>query len=462
MTRLAICKQAIATNTKFFTKRSFSSSGLEANSSKYYDIVIAGGGMIGCSLACTLGANQKLSNKRILLLESSKNKQYIPSEKYSNRVVSINPGNKKLLDNIGAWKHIESNKYATVKRLQVMDAISDTSITFGEETSSKDISYIVENDLLIHAVKTEMEQAKNVEVQYNQRIKSYNLPKESGEMAKICLEDGSEYTCDLLVGCDGQNSQVRKAMGVNYLNWKYDNVGIVATLKFNEEIDNCIAWQRLLPTGPIALLPLTSNMSSLVWSTTIAHSQQLMKLSDEQFVQAVNEGLWKVYERYGIVDQLVKSFDSFLRAANIPADVCRRYPPKIQSLEEGSRASFPLGFGHATNYISKGVALVGDAAHRVHPLAGQGVNLGFGDVQCLNKVLGEAHYVGCSLGNVFCLKDYESERQKYNVKMMIAVEGLYRLYRTDSTPVVIVRSLGLQATDVLFPIKNMIIEEAST
>ncbi|XP_072392460.1 ubiquinone biosynthesis monooxygenase COQ6, mitochondrial-like [Diabrotica undecimpunctata] len=186
-------------------------------------------------------------------------------------------------------------------------------------------------------------------------------------------------------------------MGVHYLNWNYNSTGVVATLKFCEEFDNSIAWQRWLPTGPLALLPLNSSQSSIVWSTTAEDAKRLLKLTNEQFVDAVNEAFWKVFKRSSTIDQAVRSFDTLLRAANCPADVHRTYPPKVSSIEEGSRAAFPLGFGHATNYIGKGVVLVGDAAHRVHPLAGQGVNLGFGDVACLNKVLGETVYSGSSL-----------------------------------------------------------------
>lgn len=456
-----ICKQAFVkpNNKHFFLKRNIASTTLNENYSNKYDIIIAGGGIVGCSLACTLGKNNKLSNKRILLIESSKNTPFTLPEKYSNRVVSLNPGTKKLLTDIDAWRHIESARFGIVKRLQVTDALSDASICFGEETSSENVSYIIENNLLIYAVKKELERLKNVEVLYEEKIKEYHLPDAAESHVNLHLENGGQYSCDLLIGCDGLNSRVREAMGVQYLNWNYNNVGIVATLKFSEEINNCIAWQRFLPTGPLALLPLTSSMSSLVWATTKEHAQQLLGMSNEQFVDALNEALWKVYERSNIIDRTLKAFDTLLRASNIPADLHRRYPPKIDSID--GRARFPLGFGHATNYIGKGVALVGDAAHRIHPLAGQGVNLGFGDISCLNKVLSDAIYAGSSLGNVSFLRDYESERQKYNVGMMAVVEGMYRLYRTDFTPIVLLRSLGLQATDVFYPIKKMMVNQAS-
>ncbi|KAJ8985965.1 hypothetical protein NQ317_010723 [Molorchus minor] len=251
------------------------------------------------------------------------------------------------------------------------------------------------------------------------------------------------------LGCDGVNSQVRKAMHGNYVTWNYDQMGVVATLNLSEAIDNNIAWQRFLPTGPMALLPVTP------WYGLPLQIRQknYSKFPEEHFIDEVNEALWKTYKRNPIVETATSSFDSLLRLLNCSSDSVRRYPPKISGVEENSRAAFPLGFGHATSYIGKGVALVGDAAHRIHPLAGQGVNLGFGDVTCLNKVLGEAVYAGSAINNLNYLKQYESERQKHNVPTMLAVDGLHRLYNSDFTPLVLLRSLGLQATHALNPLK---------
>ncbi|XP_074036894.1 ubiquinone biosynthesis monooxygenase COQ6, mitochondrial [Leptinotarsa decemlineata] len=441
----------------FLTKH-FSS---EVTSKNYYDVVIAGGGMVGTTLACTLGKNSKLSSKRILLLEASKGKDWSLPEKYSNRVISINPGTYKLLNDSDIWKHIKNGRYTTVKRLQVWDAVSDTSITFGEQTSADDVSYIVENDLLLGAASEEVKNINNVEVLYNAKVKCYHLPDFHENSVEIILEDGTRYSSELLLGCDGVNSQVRKAMDVNYLSWSYNQMGVVATLKLSEEIENTVAWQRFLPTGPIAFLPLTKTLSSLVWSTTPEHAKNLLKQSESEFVDSINEAIWKVFSRNSVVDQATKTFDNLLRMMNCSADTVRQYPPKIAGIEEGSRAAFPLGFGHATSYIAKGAVLVGDAAHRIHPLAGQGVNLGFGDVVCLNRILGNAVYSGSKLNDLSYLKEYETERQRHNVPTMLAVEGLHRLYNSNFTPVVLLRSLGLQATHVMNPLKKIIVNQAA-
>ncbi|CAG9764022.1 unnamed protein product [Ceutorhynchus assimilis] len=427
----------------------------------HFDIVIAGGGMVGTTLACTLGKNKTLNNKKILLLEASVNKPWIKSDKYSNRVVSLNPGTHKLFEDNGAWAFIEQHRFHIVKRLEVSDALSETSITFGKSEHTDTISYMVENDLVLEAAKNEAQKCNNLKILYGAKVKNYVLPDYHSDVSNIELENGEKFTCDLLLGCDGYNSSVRKAMQVDYVSWNHNQMGVVATLKFSNKFDNEIAFQRFLPTGPVALLPLTDELSSLVWSTTPQEAKRLLGISEEEFVAEINKAVCGPWKQSSTVLQATSAFDTLLRALNCSRDHSRKRPPKIESVEPGSRAAFPYGFGHASQYIRKGAALVGDAAHRIHPLAGQGVNLGFGDVACLNKVLGEAVYSGSTLSDLNHLKDYESARQKHNVPTMLAVEGLHRLYNTDFAPVVLLRGLGLQATHALEPLKKIIMAQGA-
>ncbi|RVE47474.1 hypothetical protein evm_007885 [Chilo suppressalis] len=256
------------------------------------------------------------------------------------------------------------------------------------------------------------------------------------------------------IGADGANSAVRKAMGVQYLSWNYDQMGVVATLHLAEETENTTAWQRWLPTGPVALLPLDNSRSSLVWSVWQDEAKRLLKLSDEEFVDAVNDALWKQYPRSKGVEACVSWMSSCLRKAGLPDGAVRQLPPSVRHITAGSRAAFPLGFGHSVRYIAPGVALVGDAAHRVHPLAGQGVNLGFGDVKDLTDLLADAIYTGYEITHHSWLEKYESSRQRHNVPTQIAVDALHRLYTVDLPPIVLARSLGLQLTNALHPLKS--------
>nr|XP_026494187.1 ubiquinone biosynthesis monooxygenase COQ6, mitochondrial [Vanessa tameamea] len=255
------------------------------------------------------------------------------------------------------------------------------------------------------------------------------------------------------IGADGAKSAVREAMGVQYLSWNYDQMGIVATLHLAEETTNTTAWQRFLPTGPIAFLPLNSTKSSLVWSMTDTQAKELLNLPEERFVDALNDAMWKQYPRSSVVDACTSWLGSWLKRFDLPDGAERQLPPSVQSIISGSRAAFPLGFGHSTKYVAPGVALIGDAAHRVHPLAGQGVNLGFGDVKDLISFLSDSIYTGLDITHPNWMEKYESERQRHNVPTQLAVDALSRLYGADLPPLVLARSLGLQLTNALHPIK---------
>ncbi|XP_024938933.1 ubiquinone biosynthesis monooxygenase COQ6, mitochondrial [Cephus cinctus] len=255
------------------------------------------------------------------------------------------------------------------------------------------------------------------------------------------------------VGADGANSRVRDAMGVQYIKWNYDQMGIVATVKLGEPTANIVAWQRFLPGGPVALLPLTDTLSSLVWSVSHEKAKELLKLEEEHFVDAINDALWKVYHRDGIVESGMKALQQLLAGLSLQTGVTKQLPPSAAGIVEGSRAAFPLGFGHSVCYVKPGSVLVGDAAHKVHPLAGQGVNLGFGDVTTLVQILAEAARNGAMFGDMAYLTKYETLRQRHNVPTMLAIDALHRLYKGTAAPIVLARSLGLQLTNALPPLK---------
>jgi ubiquinone biosynthesis monooxygenase Coq6 len=252
---------------------------------------------------------------------------------------------------------------------------------------------------------------------------------------------------------------VRQSMGVNNFALSYKQMGVVATLELNAEeaSGNNVAWQRFLPSGPVALLPLTENLSSLVWSTSPEHAKELIKMEPERFVDALNEAYVKSYTSNTVVDNVMKTVEGILA---LNKNKIQQFPPKVVKVQDGSRAGFPLGFGHASAYVCGGAALIGDAAHRVHPLAGQGVNLGFGDVLELTEVLAEAVYNGSGLNDIQYLLKYEQERLKVNVPIMVGVHALQRLYCNDFPPLVLARSLGLKITNLTPPLKKLFMEKA--
>ncbi|NP_001089564.1 coenzyme Q6 monooxygenase L homeolog [Xenopus laevis] len=432
-----------------------------------YDVIISGGGMVGTAMACALGSDPHLQHKRILLLEAGQRKPFdrLP-ESFSNRVSSITPGSATLLASFGAWDHILGMRLKPYKRMQVWDACSDALITFDKD-EMEDMGYIVENNVIIAALTKQLElMSDHIEVMYRSRALGYTWPPpynngEATPWVEIELADGQRLHTKLLIGADGHNSMVRSAAGMQSVQWDYNHAAVVATLYLSEATDNNIAWQRFLPTGPIALLPLSDTCSSLVWSTSPEHASELVSMDDESFVDTVNSAFWSSENH----SEFITSAGSILRSALsffVPSGSSpRQLPPSVSRVEQSSRIAYPLGLRHATEYIRHRVALIGDAAHRVHPLAGQGVNMGFGDVACLAHHLSQAAFNGSDLGSTKHLLEYETDRQRHNIPLMAAVDLLKRLYNTKQPPIVLLRTLGLQATNALTPVKEQIMAFAS-
>lgn len=437
----------------------------------FYDVTIVGGGMVGASLACALGFEPTLDDHKVILLEAAPDKDDNITSVYSNRVSNITPGSKKLLESIGAWDHICNMRYKPFQRMQVWDACSDAHISFDPSReigdSSPDMGFIVENPVTIAALRKQLKVLDSrVKVLHGTKLKRLTLPDITRDMdaedtshswATLELEDGKTMHSRLVIGADGPQSLVRKQAMMDCLSWRYDQSGVVATLHLGEITENVVAWQKFLPTGPIALLPLTENLSSLVWSTTPEHAKQLVSMEEDRFVDAVNNAFWEDLERNPLVDQATRI--SYLLSSVIQpwTTSVTQSPPSVSAVEEGSRAMFPFGFSHATEYVRPRLALIGDAAHRVHPLAGQGVNLGFGDVACLRDVLSEAAHEGKDIGCLEHLLAYETKRQQSVVPMITAIDVLKRLYSTSSPLPVLARSVGLIATNALTPIKEQIV-----
>ncbi|KAJ1104553.1 hypothetical protein NDU88_001963 [Pleurodeles waltl] len=438
-----------------------------ATSPPLYDVVISGGGMVGGALGCALGFDPHFQNKKILLLEAGHRKvlDRVP-ETYSNRVSSISPGSATLLSSFGAWDHICNMRFKPFRRMQVWDACSDALITFDAD-GLEDMGYIVENDVIVAALNRQLDSlAGHIEVSYRCRAVGYTWPlpyhtSESSPWVQIELSDGRIIQTKLLIGADGQKSLVRAAAGIQNVQWRYDQAAVVATLHLSEATENNVAWQRFLPSGPVALLPLSDTCSSLVWSTSLEQASQLLNMDEESFVDAINSAFWSNDSHSDFIDSAGSIFRSALSFLMPSGTSARQLPPSIARVDPKSRAMYPLGLGHATEYIRHRVALVGDAAHRVHPLAGQGVNMGFGDVSSLAEHLSRAAFAGKDIGSTRHLLEYETERQRHNLPMMAAIDLLKRLYSSKNAPFVLLRTLGLQATNSVSPVKEQIMAFAS-
>jgi ubiquinone biosynthesis monooxygenase Coq6 len=395
----------------------------------------------------------------------------LPPDKFSNRCSSLTPSSVRFLDKIGAWKHIDGTRVASYEEIQVWDGITGTRIEFGwPAKKGRTLAYMNENLNLTSALLRRVEELGAVEVLDGELVQDIMLGEETEEIdlrswPVVSLSGGRKLAARLLVGADGANSPVRTFSGIGSRGWDYDRMGVVATLKMDGEgrhLNKNIAYQRFLPTGPVALLPLPGRYATLVWSTTPALAAHLKSLSSENFMTMVNAAFrLSPTDLAYMHDQADgQSEELFWRSQHTQIDP-QRIPHMVVGVQEGSIASFPLKLRHADTYIGERVALVGDAAHTTHPLAGQGLNQGQGDVESLVKTIEYAVAHGQDIGVPLSLEAYNAERYAANNLLLGVVDKLHKLYSIESGPMVPFRSLGLKAVNALTPLKQFFMEQAS-
>uniref|UniRef100_A0AC35UBS8 Ubiquinone biosynthesis monooxygenase COQ6, mitochondrial n=1 Tax=Rhabditophanes sp. KR3021 TaxID=114890 RepID=A0AC35UBS8_9BILA len=434
---------------------------------KFYDVVIVGGGMVGNAMAASLGSSPALKSSTILLLEAGKEPQLVKgNELYSNRVSAVSPLSVNLFKKLSIWECLEGNRVQPVREMRVLDDASQSNIFFEQKNDGQQIAHIIENNAIIGSLFNRLKEFENISVQTGAKVDDIKVPESIGKLAEITMTDGSQINTNLVIGADGFNSSVRKAINTEYTAWNYDQMGIVCTLNIKSEV-NDTAWQRFTPLGPLALLPLNKNLSSLVWTTSPAEAKRLLALSEDEFVDELNRHLQTETNQNSLVNQalfMLEKVTSSLplgEAARAATLACGTRIPEVISLQSDTRAAFPLGFGHAHDYVAPRAALIGDAGHRMHPLAGQGVNLGWSDVEKLTNVIETCISEGGDIGSLTYLREYQDAAQKHNLPVMVSVDWLNRLYGSNLTPVVLARSLGLYAVNKLTPLKDLIMYKAS-
>ena len=412
-------------------------------SSDKYDVVVVGGGLVGTSAAVALGLEEKLENKRILLLDQAKkDATYEPELGFNLRVINLTVGNQEFLDRIGVWDKIAAMRFRSYDKIYCWESNSNHAISF----SGEPMGYIVENNVIECGVAQVAQGLHNIEIVRGEEVCGIDLPLEQAkEPVKLTLASGAHIETDLLIGADGANSRVRAAFDPPVLSWQYGQQGIVCTLVSACEDKDTVAYQRFLASGPIALLPLGEGKFSLVWSCKCSLAQELMGLEEEEFVGRVNNALQKDAR----VPPLVAAMETLSGYMGILEEP--PHPPYITAVE-GSRAKFPLGFSNASRYAGPRTALVGDAAHRVHPLAGQGANMGFRGAQQLVKSISDAPHR--QLGDHRVLNSYESKTQREVTPMLCFIDGMSKVYSSSFDPIVAARSFGTGLVNQLPFVKN--------
>jgi len=385
-----------------------------------YDVVVVGGGMVGAVFALACGE----AGLRVAIIESQL-PVVEPGDQYDLRVSAITLASRAIFDNLGVWQDIARRRVSALQEMYVWDAGSSGTVHFdAAELGEAELGYIVENRVIVEATRMRIAQQANITLLCPADLAGIEVG-ETGALAT--LTNGSVLKALLVVGADGTESCVRKCAGIKTHGWSYDQIAIVATVRTDGN-HNHAARQIFLPTGPLAFLPLCDpNLSSIVWSCDTQRARALLDLDHDAFRQA-----------------LQMNFGDTLG----------------EIVSVSVRASFQLGLGHAERYVDARLALIGDAAHRVHPLAGQGVNLGLLDAATLAEVVSGARSAGRDIGALRVLRRYERWRRGSNLTMLAVTDAFKRGFGTSHWAIRRLRNIGLAAADSLGPVKRLIMQRA--
>lgn len=393
-----------------------------------FDILIVGGGMIGSALA--LGLSRQ--GWQVGLIEGAPAASLMAQAEPANsvddfepRVSAISLASQRLLEELGAWPKVQASRHCGYREMTVWDGDGTGRIHFdAAELHARSLGTIVENRNIVRALFESLSDS-SVQLLDGVRVKAWSRGQ------GVELEDGRCLAARLVVGADGALSRLRQWSGLATREWDYDQQAIVCTVRTSQN-HRYTAWQRFSPTGPLAFLPLLNeagdeHFCSIVWSQDTLEARRLMALETESFRKELEAAIE--------------------RELGEVLAVSRRF-------------AFPLRQRHAKDYIADGLALVGDAAHTIHPLAGQGANLGYGDVRALLEELERARELGLAPDDASVLARYQRRRKGENLAMMAAMEGFKQLFARDELPVRWLRNTGMRWLNQLAPLKNRIAAEA--
>ena len=388
------------------------------------DVLIVGAGMVGSALALALQG----SGLDVLVVDggSLSVKPFDPQAPFEPRVSALSAASQRILQRLGAWDGIAARRLSPYGQMHVWDGSGTGQIHFSASSVHADVlGHIVENRVVQDAL---LERLLDSDIGLLGDTRLEQL-RHSGDDWLLTLADGRQLRAPLVVGADGAHSAIRRLSGTPTREWDYLHHAIVTSVRTAESHERT-AWQRFTDDGPLAFLPLQregEHWCSIVWSVTPLEAERLMALDSTTFCRELERAL---EGRLGHV------------------------------LSTDPRLCVPLRQRHAKRYVSRGLALIGDAAHTIHPLAGQGVNLGFLDAAVLAEVLLHAAGRGENLADERVLARYERRRMPHNLSLMAAMEGFQRLFQADPLPLRWLRNTGLKVVNDLPEVKALFVREA--
>lgn len=377
-----------------------------------FDVAVVGGGMVGAAMA--LGLVKQ--GKKVALIEGVEPKPYQASQPLDIRISAISKSSVDLLESLGAWQHIKSMRVFAYRGLETWEHENCHTRFDAASLGLPLLGYMVENRLIQLGIWQELEAFEGIELFCPDTLD--RVVFDDGK-ADIVLNSGVKLQADLIVGADGANSKVRQQANIGITAWDYRQDCMLINVHTDaQEVD--ITWQWFTPHGPRSYLPMGEGKACLVWYDSPERIKQLSQLTHQQLKQEIE----------------------------------MHFPSRVGEVSVDSVASFPLKRRHAHKYVNRGAVLVGDSAHTINPLAGQGVNLGFKDVAALLKTLSSGDY---SYEN---LAKYQKVRKADNLLMQTAMDAFYLGFSNDLPPIKLLRNIGLRLADSAGPLKHKALKYA--
>ncbi|MUI55494.1 FAD-dependent 2-octaprenylphenol hydroxylase [Aliivibrio fischeri] len=384
------------------------------------DIAIIGGGMVGLTVAAAL----ENSGLRIAVIESQ-----LPEEELASlpdiRVSAISRASENILNNVGAWQGVLSRRAAPYTSMRVWEQDSFAKIEFeAEDIAQHNLGHIVENRVIQLSLLDKISKQENVTLLAPERCTNIMFGESE---AWINLESGKAITAKLVVGADGANSWLRNQLDIPLTHWDYGHSALVANIR-TVDTHNATARQIFRPEGPLAFLPLGEpNLSSIVWSLDPLQAEDLVSMSEDDFNK-----------------RLTTAFDNQLGLCSV----------------EGARQAFPLKMRYAKDFVRERAVLVGDAAHTIHPLAGQGVNLGLADAAALAETILALQNESKDIGLKVNLRSFERWRKAEAAQMIASMQGFKELFSGSNPVKKFIRGVGMSLTNELSPVKDECLKRA--